>query len=80
MDSSGTLVGLSNDDVRRIEVNLISFRDYVQLSVMVLKTLAESYKTDASTRDMYETELVKKTAFYDRYATAAYTAIADMKC
>ena len=78
MDSTGSLVGLSNDDVRRIEVNLISFRDYVQLSVMVLKTLAESYKTDASTREMYETELVDKTAFYDRYATAAYNAIADM--
>lgn len=67
---------LSHAEVRRIEAGLIPFRDYATLHLLVMKTLAMTYKEDGKksckSYKFYEEKIQRKADYYSRYARWAY--------
>eukprot|EP00111_Clytia_hemisphaerica_P004010 TCONS_00011489-protein len=64
---------LTGDQIKRVEVNLILFRNYVFLSVMAMKTITSTYKDQQEKAyvDLYENQLQKNVKFYNDYAKAS---------
>jgi len=70
---------LSHEQVKRLEIGIIPFRDYASLHLLVLKTLEATYKSK-SNRDRvacgyykrYLSTIASKADYYIRYAKWAY--------
>lgn len=63
---------LTVEEQRKLEVNLILFRNYVFLSLMALKAVAETYRgTDEDLFTLYQNQLERKSNFYEIYVDAA---------
>ncbi|KAK3747982.1 hypothetical protein QZH41_019785, partial [Actinostola sp. cb2023] len=70
---------LSHEQVKRLEIGIIPFRDYASLHLLVLKTLQATYKGKSNTDRLacgyykrYLSTIARKADYYIRYAKWAY--------